>query len=69
MALQSSYVRDIEKMKVSAYIAFAVQKQSNITWSGNSNIVQFSKNLELHFRKFCFYLCIQHESKRFALHK
>ena len=45
MALQSPYVREIEKMKISVQIAFVVQKQSNIIWSGNSDIVQFSKDL------------------------
>ena len=43
MALQGSYVRGIEKMKISVYIAFVVQKQSNIIWSGNWDMVQFSK--------------------------
>ena len=68
MALQNPYVREIENMKVSALIAFIVQKQSNIIWSGNSDMVQFSKDLELYFRKFRFNLWIEDESKRFALH-
>ena len=54
MALQSPYVREIEKMKVSAKIAFVFQKQSNIISSSNLDMVQFSKDLELYFGKFCF---------------
>ena len=52
MALQNPYVRETEKIKVSAQIAFVAQKQSNITWSVNSDMVQFSKDLELYFGKF-----------------
>ena len=69
MALQSPYVTEGEKMKISAQIAFVVQKHSNIICSGNSDMVQFWKYLELYFGKFCFNLKIQHESKQSALHK
>ena len=48
MALQSPYVRKTEKIKVSAQIAFVAQKQSNIISLGNSDMVQFSTDLQLY---------------------
>ena len=55
MTSQSPYVTEIKQLSVSLdRICCSETKQ--YVWSGNSDMVQFSKDQELYFGKFCFNL-------------